>query len=253
MAVLRKNKVSNYTVIDNNIFKNRNLSIKARGMLCTMLSLPDNWEYSLNGLSAILPDGITTIRSALKELAEHGYFERYRTYEDGKLAGVVYVVSETPMDGTFENLNLENLKKENLKQENQPQLNTNTNKVKKESNKDIYNEVPDYLMECFKEWADMRKSIKRPITSKQTVTRALNKLYGLAKDHEEQVKLVQAATDKCWLSFYPVNKQSEPRSRTNVYNPEPPKYKQFEREPEIDAVQMPDKIRKKMKGFISEL
>ena len=245
MAVLRKNKVKNFTVIDNNIFKNRELSLKARGLLCTMLSLPDNWEYSLNGLCAILPDGITTIRSSLKELAEHGYFDRYREYEDGKLAGVVYVVSETPMQG---NLNLENLKQENLNQENQPQLNTNINKEKKKPNKDIYASVPEEIKDVFMEWAEMRGKIKKPILSEGTVTRALNKLNSLSKNTEKQIEIIEYAIDKNWLSFYPISESSNKKSQ-----PEPPRYKQFEPEPEVDTCGMPDDMKEKYRGFVNGL
>lgn len=62
MAVLRKAQKSNFTVIDNQVFKS-NLSLKARGLLCTMLSLPDNWKFSEKGLQMILPaDGQTSVR-----------------------------------------------------------------------------------------------------------------------------------------------------------------------------------------------
>lgn len=146
MAVLRKNKVNNYTVIDNNIFKNKGLSLKAKGLLCEMLSLPDEWEYSLEGLVTLSADGVTVIRSALKELENLKYFKRQRLHKDGKLAGVEYIISETPM---LENLISENLKQENLILENQPQLNTNTNKRKKEYNTNICSDIiADYNMIC---------------------------------------------------------------------------------------------------------
>ena len=72
MAVLRKAHKSNFTVIDNQVFKS-NLSLKARGLLSTMLSLPDNWNFSTAGLTSILPsDGESIIRSAIKELEANG-------------------------------------------------------------------------------------------------------------------------------------------------------------------------------------
>lgn len=141
MAVLRKNKTSNYTVIDNNIFKNKTLSLKAKGILCLMLSLPDDWDYSLAGLTSLSSDGVSSVRSALKELEDQMYFKRHKLYENGKLAGVEYIVSETPMS---ENLILENLKQENLILEKESQLNTNLiNNVNDKVN--IYNKVIDEL------------------------------------------------------------------------------------------------------------
>lgn len=82
MAVLRKAHKSNFTVIDNQVFKS-NLSLKARGLLSTMLSLPDNWNFSTTGLTSILPsDGESIIRSAIKELETNGYLTRERIRDD---------------------------------------------------------------------------------------------------------------------------------------------------------------------------
>ena len=96
MAVLRKEKKSNFTVIDNAIFKDYRLSFKAKGLLCQMLSLPDNWEYSVEGLAKLTSDGTSAITSGLKELEDAGYFRRERVRKDNKLAGVEYIISETP-------------------------------------------------------------------------------------------------------------------------------------------------------------
>ena len=70
MAVLRKEKKGNYTVVDNAIFKDKELSMKSIGLLCIMLALPDNWNYSIAGLVSIVSDGESAVRSALKELEE---------------------------------------------------------------------------------------------------------------------------------------------------------------------------------------
>ena len=70
MTVLKKNKKSNYTVVDNGIFQNKDLSLKAKGLLCLMLSLPDNWDYTLAGLAQLSSDGVDATRNALNEL-EH--------------------------------------------------------------------------------------------------------------------------------------------------------------------------------------
>lgn len=248
MPVLRKNKQSNYTVIDNGIFKDKGLSLKAKGLLCQMLSLPDNWNYSLEGLVTLSSDGISSVRSALKELENHMYFKRRRLYEDGKLAGVEYIVSETPM---CENLILENLKQENLILENPPQLSTNTNKVKKESKKNIFADVPEEIRGVFMEWVKMRKSLKKPLTSKLAVTRALNELNKLSQDPQEQAKLIEYAIYKCWLGFYPMKAEKAVRNENRP--PEPPKYKEFKPEEKVDTVEMPQELRDKYKGFISEL
>lgn len=125
MAILRKVKKDNFTVIDNAIFKNCELSYKAKGLLCQMLSLPDGWNFSIEGLAKLSTDGETSVRSALAELKAAGYFRRQQIREKGKIAKIEYVIYETK---NLENLVVENPQQENLKQENQPQLNTNNNK-----------------------------------------------------------------------------------------------------------------------------
>lgn len=125
------------------------------------------------------------------------------------------------------------------------------NIVNNTNNKNIYIDVPAEIKDAFMEWVEMRKSIKKPVTSKQTVTRALNRLNELSKDPVEQIKLIELAVDKCWLGFYPT-KQEKPVKSAN-FVPEPPKYRVFEPDPEIETSQMPEEIRNKFKGFINEL
>lgn len=113
MAVLRKEKKSDYTIIDNNIFKNEKLSLKAKGMICTMLSLPDDWVFSENGLTGLSNDGISSIRSTIKELMEFGYLKRERNRDEkGILRDYVYTIFEEP---TLEKPKLDKPTLENLK------------------------------------------------------------------------------------------------------------------------------------------
>lgn len=95
MAVLRKEKKGDFTIIDNAIFKNRSLSLKAKGLLCLLLSLPDNWNYSVNGLVSLSTDKYSAVASGLKELENAGYFRREQVYDNGKFAGYEYIISET--------------------------------------------------------------------------------------------------------------------------------------------------------------
>lgn len=135
MAVLRKEKREHYTIIDNAIFKDYELSYKAKGLLCQMLSLPDNWEFSIDGLTQLSNDGVSAVRSALDELKEAGYFRREQVRENGKIAKIEYVISE---DKKCENLVVENLKQENLKQENRT-----PNKILK--NKELIKSNTEYI------------------------------------------------------------------------------------------------------------
>lgn len=133
MAFLRKEHKENYTCISNDVFKS-DLSLKARGMLCTMLSLPDDWEFSENGLQAILKDGQTSVRSAIKELEAAGFLSRTRERdESGRMGRCVWIVSDYPR---FENPNLVN---SNLG--NEPQLSTKESSTNRSTTKESKRET----------------------------------------------------------------------------------------------------------------
>lgn len=86
MAVFRVEKTKDFTVMSNYHLRDVELSLKAKGLLSLMLSLPEDWDYTTKGLAYICKDGVDSITSALKELESHGYLTRQRTrYENGQL------------------------------------------------------------------------------------------------------------------------------------------------------------------------
>lgn len=97
MPILKIKKNKNYTVISNDILRNRNLSWKAKGMLCYMLSCDDSWKFSIRGLAEMSSDGISAVSSTLKELEDAGYYKKEKIYENGKIKEWVYYISETPI------------------------------------------------------------------------------------------------------------------------------------------------------------
>ena len=95
MAVFRVERTRDYTVMSNHHLKNRSLSLKAKGLLSVMLSLPDEWDYTLRGLAAISKEGVDAIREAIRELEDAGYIVRSRgRNEKGQLSGTEYVIYE---------------------------------------------------------------------------------------------------------------------------------------------------------------
>jgi len=97
MAVFRVEKNKDFTVMSNQHFRNRELSLKAMGLLSLMLNLPDNWDYTLKGLSTICGDGISSVRAGLVELEKHGYVYRKRMRDEhGRLANTEYSIFEVP-------------------------------------------------------------------------------------------------------------------------------------------------------------
>lgn len=99
MAKITVCKKSDFTVLDNGIFRDKRLSLKARGLLVTMLSLPEEWNYTIEGLSIILKEGKDCVRGALNELEECKYLVRNRTRnEKGQLLDTEYIVYEKPLE-----------------------------------------------------------------------------------------------------------------------------------------------------------
>ena len=97
MAVFRVEKNRGYTVMSNHHLRNAELSLKAKGLLSMMLSLPEEWNYTTRGLAAICKEGTDCIGSALKELEKTGYIVRNRIRDNkGKIVDVEYVIYETP-------------------------------------------------------------------------------------------------------------------------------------------------------------
>jgi hypothetical protein len=74
--VFRVERNKNFTVMSNHHFKNKDLSLKAKGLLSLMLSLPEDWNYNIRGLASLSRDGIDSVRSAIKELEHYMYVER---------------------------------------------------------------------------------------------------------------------------------------------------------------------------------
>lgn len=97
MAVFRVEKTKDYTVMANHHLRNTELSLKAKGLLSLMLSLPDNWDYTTKGLSCICKDGIDSINATIKELETSGYLIRRRIRNDkGQLTTTEYIIFEKP-------------------------------------------------------------------------------------------------------------------------------------------------------------
>lgn len=97
MAIFRVEKNANYTTMSNYNLRDKQLSLKAKGLLSFCLSLPDTWDYSIMGLTAVCKEGRDCIMSTLQELEDLGYLRRERTRNaDGTLAGADYVIYELP-------------------------------------------------------------------------------------------------------------------------------------------------------------
>lgn len=127
MATIRVIKNSNFTVMSNVHLQDTRLSLKAVGLLSKLLSLKDDWKYSVEGLTQICKEGKDAITAALKELEACGYLTRRQTHDAaGKLSGMEYIIYETPQEESplTENPSTDKPSTEKPLTENPQQLNT---------------------------------------------------------------------------------------------------------------------------------
>ena len=145
MAVFRVERNTGYTVMSNHHLRNKDLTLKAKGLLSQMLSLPEDWDYTLAGLSYINRESVDAIRTAIWELEKAGYIKRYQGRDErGKMTAIEYVIYEQPQplldlpileNPTTDNPILENPTSDKPTSENPTQINKdilNTNLPKKD-------------------------------------------------------------------------------------------------------------------------
>lgn len=97
MSIVRSEKTEGFTVMSNSHLKDRSISLKAKGLLSLILSLPDGWAYTIKGLATLSSDGLDSTRAALKNLEDHGYVVRRQLYDKrGRFAKCEYTVYERP-------------------------------------------------------------------------------------------------------------------------------------------------------------
>jgi uncharacterized phage protein (TIGR02220 family) len=125
MKIFRVTKDSNYTTINNTIFKDKSISCKTKGFFATIMSLPNDWDFSISGMSSILKEGKKSIYSSIKELQDFGYVKKNTVRDDkGLIVKIEYTFFETPMNKDF---NPQSPERQGDYQEvdNAPQLSTN--------------------------------------------------------------------------------------------------------------------------------
>ena len=208
MAVMRINKTTDYTVMSNYHFREKDMSLKAKGLLSLMLSLPEDWDFTVKGLANLNKDGVDGVRAALEELKTFGYLRVTRERnEKGQVSGTVYDIYEKPTQ-------------EKPIQENPTQLNTKgikylNNKILKESStKGIKESVrakkepeqyfEDEELNCkFLEFLAMRKKIRKPVRTDRALKALLKKLHELSGgDLGAMKKIIDQSLDKEWLGFF---------------------------------------------------
>ena len=217
MAVIRVQKTTNYTVMSNHHLRNNNMTLKAKGLMSLMLSLPPEWDYSVAGLAAICKEGMTAVRSALKELEENKYLVRERRNSEKGYFVYEYTLYEIPDLSCTENGHTVNTHAQERHTENRTQLNKDSlNKDlinKKELNtdikdylstfKDILKHIEDIeLKNLFIDYVEMRRLTNSPVTPRG-LSMIVNRCARLANfDRHLQKEMLEAAIINNWKSVY---------------------------------------------------
>ena len=180
MAVFRIERTRDYTVMSNHHLRNANLSLKAKGLLSMMLSLPEDWNYTTRGLAKICKEGVDAIGAALRELEAAGYIVRHKLRDrQGRISDTEYVIYEQPQlrkpdtdSPDTENPYLDNPDTEAPDTDNPAQLNTKKSNTQK-SNTDLssthsfFLPAADGMTDGFEKKAEIRDQIEYDILCQQ--------------------------------------------------------------------------------------
>lgn len=223
MSVIRVNNTKGFTVMSNYHFQDKEISLKAKGLLGLLFSLPSNWDYSVNGLVAIVKENKAAVQTALKELEEHKYLKRTRVQDETGRFDYIYDIYEKPYDKLpwTENQCTDIQCTENRCTENQPQINTNKQSTNKQNTKELntnnslkenckketvnsviaeYTESKD-LQDALHGFVEMRNKARKPLTAR-AMKLSLNKLTELALDDVTKIAIVNQSIMHNWLTFY---------------------------------------------------
>lgn len=210
MAVIRVNKNKNYTIMSNYHFKDKNMSLKAKGLLSMMLSLPDNWNYSVEGLVAISKESKTVIQSTLKELEDLKYLKRTRVQNSKGQFEYIYDIYEKPQT---ENPYMDNMPLLNTKELNTNNINNKKNKKETEFDSLIKNNFEnEELKQTVYEFIKMRKAIKKPLTTRG-LELMINKLKKITSNTNEQIQILNNSIMNNWIGIFPLKEEEKQKEK----------------------------------------
>lgn len=235
MPFFRIEKNKNYTVMSNYHLREKNMSLKAKGLLSLMLSLPDGWDFSINGLISICKEERTAIRAILKELEQFHYLVRTSERDSKGRFKYIYNIFELP-----QNPHAENLYTDNLYTDNVPQLITEqsiteqsitcnnerkkdeaseeqkTNKKSNNSYEEIISNFTDdeVIKETIYDFIKMRKLIKAPLTDR-ALKGILKKLNNLAKDKKTQIQILEQSIMLNYRGVFPLKETKQTSNKSN--------------------------------------
>ena len=247
MAVIRVQKTENYTVMSNHHLRNKEMSLKAKGLMSLMLSLPPTWDYSIGGLVAICKESHTSIRSALKELEQNQYLVRDRKNNEKGYFTYEYTLYEIPSPHSekqhtvdthtdkkqsdkshTENdrqINKDSLNKDELNKEKISKDKTTTKRSKIKKNRissfdEILNSsvTNESLKELYKDFIDSRNAMDAPIT-RQGLKVLIDRCEKLS-NHNIRIQklLLETALVNGWKNVFLPSETHKEEAKTEAMN-----------------------------------
>ena len=201
MKRIRVEKSKNFTTINNEFIFNKDLSLKAKGMLCHLLALPNEWKLYVEEVEKWHKDGKKAIYSAFKELTDNGYMKREQIRDNGKFKGYDYVVYEVPYT--------QKRNTEKRHAENGTLLNTNT-----KLNTNITKTERDYPfelnLEAWKLWKEFRRKEFRASYKTLGENAAINKLLRLSDGNKDvQSEIIQQSMENSWKGLFAIKSEKK--------------------------------------------
>ena len=229
MAVFRVEKTKDYTIMSNYHLRDKNLSLKAKGLLSWMLSNSDDWDYTVAGIVSNVKESRDAVNSALCELEDYGYLTRRQLREGGKFGDMEYLITEKPFT-------------ENPTTENPQQINTNINKELNKRNNSLSKDKEEQAPETRKyknygeifsasENNEIRVALEKFVKSLSnkygykpkvtTVDKFANTLRELSSNNSElAMRIVDQSIDKGWKDLYKLKDKHSRDAVSTAFNPD---------------------------------
>lgn len=231
MAIVRVVKNKDYTVMSNAHLHDKRLSLKAVGLLSIVLSLPDDWHYTVKGLVGSVKDGERAVNGALSELKQCGYLQVNKLYPNSERSKIEYQyvfyekpqgIQNVPLEQDLQNVGLQNVglqnvdlqnvgayintNKQSTNKQNTKELNTNEYKEKNNKKESVNSVIAEYtenkdLQDALHDFVDMRTKVRKPLTVR-AMKLSLNELDKLAVDDMTKIAIVNQSIVHSWLTFY---------------------------------------------------
>lgn len=220
MSVIRVHKTANFTVMSNYHFKEKKMSLKSKGLLSLMLSLPEDWDYSVAGLATLSKDGKDSVMSALGELETFGYLTRTRlTNDKGQFAGIEYNIFEEPQKKPVAEKPISaNKNAEKPISEKPAQSNTYLIKELKDKLFTELNTNDPELIAAYRDYIDAREKMNAPLTE-TGLTKLIDRAKRLSNNNVRIEKvLLETAIINNWKNVYPPRESELARLNEDIRN-----------------------------------